>query len=109
MKPARSTREAMCTRSECCFTSCLRTGFRLTSSTSRCSRYGEWLWIPCRDHLARYALSFEGMAAHLRAHGMATQYFPEKLVIRDALPRTPSGKIQKFMLREEAKAFSAQR
>ena len=31
------------------------------------------------------------------------------LVIRDALPRTPSGKIQKFMLREEAKAFSAER
>jgi cyclohexanecarboxylate-CoA ligase len=49
------------------------------------------------------------MVAHLRAHGMATQYFPEKLVIRDALPRTPSGKIQKFMLREEARGFTAER
>ena len=55
------------------------------------------------------ALSFEDMVAHLRAHGMATQYFPEKLVIRDALPRTPSGKIQKFVLREEAKGFTAER
>jgi cyclohexanecarboxylate-CoA ligase len=55
------------------------------------------------------SLGFHEMVAHLRAHGMATQYFPEKLVIRDALPRTPSGKIQKFMLREEAKGFKAER
>jgi cyclohexanecarboxylate-CoA ligase len=51
---------------------------------------------------------FEAMTAHLRAHGMALQYFPEKLVVRDALPRTPSGKIQKFLLREEAKGFTAE-
>ncbi|MPY74647.1 MAG: AMP-binding protein [Alphaproteobacteria bacterium] len=55
------------------------------------------------------ALSFQEMAAHLRGHGMAVHYFPEKLVIRDALPRTPSGKIQKFVLREEAKAFTVDR
>jgi cyclohexanecarboxylate-CoA ligase len=55
------------------------------------------------------SLTFQEMVAHLRAHGMATQYFPEKLVIRDALPRTPSGKIQKFMLREEARGFTAER
>jgi cyclohexanecarboxylate-CoA ligase len=55
------------------------------------------------------ALSFDEMISHLRSHGMATQYFPEKLVIRDALPRTPSGKIQKFVLREEAKGFAAER
>lgn len=52
---------------------------------------------------------FEAMTAHLREHDMAVQYFPEKLVIRDALPRTPSGKIQKFLLREEAKGFSVER
>lgn len=55
------------------------------------------------------ALTFDAMVAHLRAHGMATHYFPEKLVIREALPRTPSGKIQKFVLREEAKGFTAER
>jgi cyclohexanecarboxylate-CoA ligase len=54
-------------------------------------------------------LDFAGMIAHLREHGMAAQYFPEKLVIRDAFPRTPSGKIQKFVLREEAKGFKAER
>jgi len=52
---------------------------------------------------------FASMIAHLERHGMARQYFPEKLVIRDDLPRTPSGKIQKFMLREEAKGFVAER
>jgi cyclohexanecarboxylate-CoA ligase len=40
---------------------------------------------------------------------MARQYFPEKLIVRDTLPRTPSGKIQKFMLREEAKGFGVER
>jgi cyclohexanecarboxylate-CoA ligase len=52
---------------------------------------------------------FAAMTAHFRSHGMAAQYTPEKLVIRDALPRTPSGKIQKFVLREEAKGFKAER
>jgi cyclohexanecarboxylate-CoA ligase len=28
------------------------------------------------------------------------QYIPEKLQIRDVMPSTPSGKIQKFKLRE---------
>ncbi len=55
------------------------------------------------------SLTFDAMVAHLRTHGMATQYFPEKLVVRDALPRTPSGKIQKFLLREEAKGLRAER
>jgi cyclohexanecarboxylate-CoA ligase len=54
-------------------------------------------------------LDFAAMIAHLERHGMARQYFPEKLVIRDDLPRTPSGKIQKFMLREEAKAYKPER
>jgi cyclohexanecarboxylate-CoA ligase len=33
---------------------------------------------------------------------VAKQYWPERLVILDELPRTPSGKIQKFKLRELA-------
>ncbi|MEM9685253.1 MAG: cyclohexanecarboxylate-CoA ligase, partial [Pseudomonadota bacterium] len=55
------------------------------------------------------AFDFEEMSAHLHAHGMAIQYHPEKLVIRDDFPRTPSGKIQKFKLREEAQNFSPDR
>ena len=32
---------------------------------------------------------------------MAKQYWPERLELRDALPKTASGKIQKFVLRRE--------
>jgi cyclohexanecarboxylate-CoA ligase len=37
---------------------------------------------------------------HLESLGMAKQYWPERLEITDALPKTPSGKVQKFVLRE---------
>jgi cyclohexanecarboxylate-CoA ligase len=37
---------------------------------------------------------------------MARQYFPERLEIVDQLPRTASGKIQKFRLREIARNLS---
>jgi cyclohexanecarboxylate-CoA ligase len=33
--------------------------------------------------------------------GMAKQYWPERLEVVAAMPRTPSGKIQKFLLREQ--------
>jgi len=47
-------------------------------------------------------LTFSEMSAYLREQKMALQYIPERLqVVRD-LPRTPSGKIQKFKLREMA-------
>jgi cyclohexanecarboxylate-CoA ligase len=36
----------------------------------------------------------------LKAEKVAVQYAPEKLVLLDAMPATPSGKIQKFKLRE---------
>lgn len=37
---------------------------------------------------------------HLDAAGMARQFWPERLEIVDELPKTPSGKVQKFHLRE---------
>jgi cyclohexanecarboxylate-CoA ligase len=43
----------------------------------------------------------EDMRAHLEAAGVAKPYWPEGLEILDALPRTASGKIQKFKLREQ--------
>ena len=46
---------------------------------------------------------FEEMAAYLGAQQMARQYIPERLEIVPELPRTPSGKIQKFRLREVAR------
>ncbi|MDM0047996.1 cyclohexanecarboxylate-CoA ligase [Variovorax sp. J22R115] len=36
----------------------------------------------------------------LKAQKVAIQYIPERLVVRDVMPSTPSGKIQKFKLRE---------
>ena len=46
------------------------------------------------------SLTFEEMAAYLAEQKMARQYIPERLEIVTDLPRTPSGKIQKFKLRE---------
>ena len=37
---------------------------------------------------------------HLEAKGMARSFWPERLEIVDELPKTPSGKIQKFVLRQ---------
>ena len=45
-------------------------------------------------------LSFADMTGYLQAQHMARQYIPERLEIVAELPRTPSGKIQKFRLRE---------
>jgi acyl-CoA synthetase (AMP-forming)/AMP-acid ligase II len=43
--------------------------------------------------------TFEEMQEFLREKGLAKQYWPERLQVMDALPSTPSGKIQKFALR----------
>jgi len=45
-------------------------------------------------------LDFAGMVEFLKAQQVTPQYIPERLVLRDAMPATPSGKIQKFKLRE---------
>jgi cyclohexanecarboxylate-CoA ligase len=47
-------------------------------------------------------LTFDQMTAYLREQKMAVQYIPERLQIVTDLPRTPSGKIQKFALRKMA-------
>lgn len=46
------------------------------------------------------SLSFEEMVGHLTDARVAKNYLPEKLVVLDEMPTTPSGKIQKFMLRQ---------
>lgn len=47
------------------------------------------------------SLTFEEMQTFLQESGMTKQYWPERLELRDSLPMTASGKIQKFALREE--------
>ncbi|HVV14607.1 AMP-binding protein [Amycolatopsis sp.] len=46
-------------------------------------------------------LTFEKLRAFLAEKGVAKQYWPERLEVLAELPRTASGKIQKFQLRAE--------
>jgi len=46
------------------------------------------------------ALDLAAVTEFLKGQKVATQYIPERLVLREAMPATPSGKIQKFRLRE---------
>ncbi|MDO8768977.1 MAG: cyclohexanecarboxylate-CoA ligase [Burkholderiaceae bacterium] len=48
-------------------------------------------------------LTFDELKQFLEVERMAKQYWPEALTIVDDFPRTPSGKIQKFRLREMAR------
>ena len=50
-------------------------------------------------------LSFEEMQAHMAEAKLAKNYWPERLEIVDDFPRTPSGKIQKFKLRQIAESY----
>lgn len=47
-------------------------------------------------------LDIQAMRGFLQAEGVARQYWPERIEIVATMPRTPSGKIQKFRLREIA-------
>lgn len=45
-------------------------------------------------------LDLPALVDYMKSQKIALQYIPEKLIVRDAMPSTPSGKIQKFKLRE---------
>jgi cyclohexanecarboxylate-CoA ligase len=47
------------------------------------------------------------MVAYLKEQKVAIQYIPERLEVREAMPSTPSGKIQKFKLREDLRDGAA--
>jgi len=55
---------------------------------------------------AGHQLDFRGMVEYLTAQRIARNYMPERLEIIDAFPRTPSGKIQKYRLRERAQTLT---
>jgi cyclohexanecarboxylate-CoA ligase len=50
-------------------------------------------------------LGFDEMRAFLRGKRLSPSYLPERLELLDEMPMTPSGKIQKFVLRERAAAL----
>ena len=50
------------------------------------------------------APDLESVRSHLAAAGLARQKWPEELRVVDELPRTPSGKVQKFVLREKLRS-----
>ena len=53
-------------------------------------------------------LTLESAVAFLRTRGVANQKLPERLRLVDELPKTASGKVQKFVLRAaEAQAATA--
>ena len=51
-------------------------------------------------------LTFDEMRAFLRGERVAPSYLPERLELMDSMPMTPSGKIQKFVLRERARTLA---
>ena len=52
------------------------------------------------------SFTFKDMLDYLLENQLAKNYLPEHLEIINEMPRTASGKIQKFQLRELAKSFS---
>ena len=51
------------------------------------------------------SLDLAGLQTYMVQSKVAKQYWPERIEVVPALPRTPSGKIQKFVLKERAKTF----
>jgi len=49
---------------------------------------------------AGQSLDLASMVEFLKRQKIALQYIPERLIVLDAMPATPSGKIQKFKLRD---------
>ncbi|HMC16978.1 MAG TPA: AMP-binding protein [Albitalea sp.] len=52
-------------------------------------------------------LDLAAVQAYMAECKVAKQYWPERVEVVPAVPRTPSGKIQKFILKERAKTFGA--
>jgi|GEM_PF-3464 len=54
--------------------------------------------VVMEDH--RPPLTLDGLREYMATTAIAKQYWPEYVEVTDALPRTPSGKPQKFVLRD---------
>lgn len=69
------------------------------------ARLGERLCAYVTLHDPAASLSLEQVTGFLLEQRLTRNYLPEYLEVLPALPRTPSGKIQKFKLREQARAI----
>jgi acyl-CoA synthetase len=67
-------------------------------------RLGEHGCAFFRMQAGQDAPDLPAVRAHLEGAGLARQKWPEELRVVDDLPRTPSGKVQKFVLRERLRA-----
>jgi acyl-CoA synthetase (AMP-forming)/AMP-acid ligase II len=63
-------------------------------------RLGERAAAVVRTH-AGAAVTLDDLRAHLAERGLAKQKWPESLYEVADFPRTPSGKVQKFRLRQQ--------
>jgi acyl-CoA synthetase (AMP-forming)/AMP-acid ligase II len=54
------------------------------------------------------SFDLEDLRAHLRDHGVTPQFWPERVEVVSTFPTTPSGKVQKFRLREAVQSETAQ-
>ncbi|MGY8819133.1 MAG: AMP-binding protein [Pseudomonadales bacterium] len=69
-------------------------------------RLGERLCAYVTLHDGHQSLSLQEAVSFLTEHRLTRNYLPEYLEVLPELPRTPSGKIQKFKLLEQAKGIS---
>jgi cyclohexanecarboxylate-CoA ligase len=54
-------------------------------------------------------LSLDEISKFLLGRNISKTYLPERLQVLSEMPKTPSGKIQKFRLREMAKSLKPER
>jgi acyl-CoA synthetase len=54
------------------------------------------------------SLDLDGLRAHLDANGTTREWWPERLVVLDALPRASGGKVAKGELRADARRRAEQ-
>lgn len=69
-------------------------------------RLGERMCAYVTLHGDYTTLSLDELTQYLSAEGVSRNYLPEYLEVMAELPRTPSGKIQKFKLREMAEQLN---
>ena len=67
-------------------------------------RLGERAAAVLRLHAGQPAPTLEQVRDHLASAGLAKQKWPESLLTVDDFPRTPSGKVQKFKVRQHVRA-----
>jgi len=71
------------------------------------ARLGEHACACLRMQPGHAPPDLDAVRAHFAAAGLAKQKWPEEILAVDDFPRTPSGKVKKFVLREQVRARAA--